>query len=236
MVSVCCVTSSAPHRASSALSPQLPTPFLRVLETRLAPSASSMLTYHNDNSSTGANLNETLLTPANVNSADFGKLHNVSLDGQVYAQPLYVSNVDITAGPSPGVHNVVYVATEHDSLYAIDADSGQVLWKDSFIKPGAGITTVPSNDVNSSDLTPEIGITGTPVIDATTNTLYLDAKTKEVQGGDHHYVHRLHAINITNGAEKFGGPMTIADTIWNGGIQLHVCQWAVCFRQRATAA
>jgi fibronectin type 3 domain-containing protein len=191
-------------------------PLLEALESRLAPSA-SVLTYHNDNVSSGANLNETLLTPGNVNSTNFGKLFKTPLDGQVYAQPLYVAGVNITSGPSRGIHNVTYVATEHDSLYAIDADSGQVLWQDSFINPGAGVTTVPNGDVASTDLTPEIGITGTPVIDSSTNTLYLDAKTKEVHGGNHHYVHRLHAIDISSGAEKLGGPVTIADTIFNGG-------------------
>jgi fibronectin type 3 domain-containing protein len=191
-------------------------PLLEALESRLAPSA-SVLTYHNDNVSSGANLNETLLTPGNVNSTDFGKLFKTPLDGQVYAQPLYVAGVNITSGPSRGIHNVTYVATEHDSLYAIDADNGQVLWQDSFINPGAGVTTVPNGDVASTDLTPEIGITGTPVIDSSTNTLYLDAKTKEVHGGNHHYVHKLHAIDITSGAEKLGGPVTIADTIFNGG-------------------
>ena len=192
-------------------------PLLEPLETRLAPSV-SVLTYHNDNSRSGDNLNETILTPANVNSADFGKLLSVSVDGQVYAQPLYVPNVSLTvAGLGPGKHNVVYVATEHDSLYAIDANSGQVLWHDSFINPAAGITTVPSTDVNTTDLTPEIGITATPVIDPTTKTIYVETKTKEVRGTDNHYVQKLYAIDITNGAQKFGGPVTIADTIWNGG-------------------
>jgi fibronectin type 3 domain-containing protein len=190
-------------------------PLLEPLESRLVPT--SLLTYHNDNASTGQNLAETILTPANVNPTTFGKLFSTAVDGQVYAQPLYVANVAITTGPSPGTHNVVYVATEHDSLYAIDADNGQVLWKDSFINPSAGITSVPQADVISADISPEIGITATPVIDPTSNTIYVEAKTKEMRGSDHHYVQRLHAIDITNGAEKLGGPVTIADTIWNGG-------------------
>jgi fibronectin type 3 domain-containing protein len=190
-------------------------PLLESLESRLAPTA-SMLTYHVDNFSTGLNSNETTLTPANVNPTTFGKLFRTTVDGQVYAEPLYVPDVMIVGGSSPGKHNVVYVATEHDSLYAIDGDNGQVLWKDSFINPSAGITSVPSGDIISQDLTPEIGITGTPVIDPAAGTLYLDTKTKEVHGGNHHYVHRLHAIDITSGAERFGGPTTIADTIFNG--------------------
>ena len=175
--------------------------------------AAAVLTYHNDNASTGQNLAETVLSPADVNSTQFGKLASVSLDGYAYAQPLYVPSVAVSG---QGTHNVVYVATEHDSLYAIDADTGAVLWKDSFINPAAGVTTVPSGDVASSDISPEIGISGAPVIDGATNTLYLVAKTKEVGGGIDHYVQRLHAIDITSGAEKFGGPVVIANTSYNG--------------------
>jgi fibronectin type 3 domain-containing protein len=190
-------------------------PLLEDLEGRLLPA--NVLSYHNDAFNTGQNLSETALTPANVNAASFGKLFGTFVDGQVYAQPLYMSGVTIASGPNAGVHNVVYVATEHDSVFAIDADGGQVLWKDSFINPASGVTTVPSTDTSSSDLSPEIGITSTPIIDPSTNTLYLTAKTKEVIAGANHYIYRLHALDVSTGAEKFGAPLVIADTIWNGG-------------------
>jgi hypothetical protein len=170
-----------------------------------------MVTYHNDNSSTGQNLTETQLSPSNVNSTEFGKLYTAVVDGQVYAQPLYLSGVNVTGGSSMGVHNVVYVATEHDSLYAIDSNSGAVLWRVSFINPAAGITTVPSGDVASTDLAPEIGITATPVIDAASGTLYLISKTKQTSGSQLHYVQTLYAIDVASGALK--GSTVIADTI-----------------------
>ncbi len=173
----------------------------------------NVLSYHNDSSSTGQNLLETTLTPANVNANQFGKQLTTPVDGQVYAQPLYMSAVNITAGSVQGVHNVVFVATQHDSLYAIDAESGAVLWHDSFINPAAGVTTVPNSDVSSADITPEIGIVSTPVINASTGVLYLTAKTKEVSGGRTHYVYRLHAIDVHSGAEALGGPAVIGDTI-----------------------
>ncbi len=178
--------------------------------------STNITNYHVDQSSTGQNLSETILTPSNVNSSQFGKLATVPLDGQVYAQPLYVANVPISTGAVQGSHNVVFAATEHDGLYAIDAQSGNVLWRDSFINPAAGITTIPSGDVFSEDISPEYGITGTPVIDPNTNTLYVVANTKEVRGDGVHYVYRIHAIDITNGAEKAGGPATIGDTLVNG--------------------
>src|SRR5205085_1367951 len=110
------------------------------LEARVLLSAASVTSYHNDLPSTGQNLNETVLTPVNVNQATFGKLYSTSVDGQVYAQPLYVPGVNITTGTSQGAHNVVFVATEHDTLYAMDGASGQILWKDSFLVPEAALT------------------------------------------------------------------------------------------------
>jgi hypothetical protein len=172
-----------------------------------------MFTYHNDNLRTGLNSSETVLTPTNVNSSTFGKLFSLPLDGTPYAAPLYVENLSI---PSQGTHNVVYLATEHDSVYAYDADgrASTPLWKRSFIDPANGITTVPAGDTGECcDITPEIGITSTPVIDKSTNTLYVVAKTKEVSGGTTTYVQRLHALDLTTGAEKFGGPVVIQASV-----------------------
>jgi hypothetical protein len=173
-----------------------------------ATSYTGIFTYHNDNLRTGQNLNETVLTWANVNQTQFGKKFSYPLDGIAYASPLYVANVSISG---QGVHNVVYVATEHDSVYAFDADglSPTPLWRVSFINPPA-ITTVPAADTGECcDIAPEIGITGTPVIDQGTGTLYVVAKTKEGTN----YVQRLHALDITTGAEKFGGPMVIQASV-----------------------
>jgi len=167
----------------------------------------AVTTSRNDNSRDGQNLNETTLTPANVNVTQFGKLFSQPVDGYVYAQPLYVPNVSI---PGLGTHNVVYVATEHDSVYAFDADSNtglnaSPLWHTSFIDSAKGISPVPSGDVSCTDLVPEIGITSTPVIDTNTQTIFVVAKTKE----HGKYFQRLHALNITTGAEQPGSPVTI---------------------------
>ena len=170
-------------------------------------------TFHNDTSRSGDNLNETVLTPANVNSTDFGQLASYQLDGEAIASPLYVADVNI---PGKGVHNVVYVETENDSVYAFDADglTTTPLWHDSLINPAAGITPVPANDTGETgDIPNEIGITGTPVIDPTTNTMYFVTATKDVSGGVVTYVQELHALDITTGAEKFGGPVVIQATV-----------------------
>jgi hypothetical protein len=161
-------------------------------------------TYHNDNFRSGQNTQERVLTPDNVNPGRFGRLYSFPVDGYIYAQPLYMPQVAI---PGNGIHNIVIAATQHDSVYAYDADSPAPtpLWQVSFINPDAGITTLSSSDVNASDIMPEIGITSTPVIDIGTNTLYVVAATKE-NGA---FYHKLHALDMTSGAEKFGGPRTI---------------------------
>jgi len=164
-------------------------------------------TQHNDNMRSGQSLGETVLTPANVNAASFGKILSYPVDGFIYGQPLYIENVAI---PGQGTHNVVFVTTEHDSVYAFDADGKQStpLWHVSFINPAAGITSIPSSEFGVST-PPETGITSTPVIDVATGTMYLDANTKEVVGGNTTYAHRLHALDIATGAEKFGGPVLV---------------------------
>jgi Putative Ig domain len=171
-----------------------------------------VFTYHNDPDRTGQNLQEYALTTTTVNSSNFGVLFSCPVDGYVYAQPLYIANFAIGGQ----TRNVVFVATEHDSVYAFDADSSSCvkLWQTSFLS--SGVTTVPPADTGETgDLIPEIGITSTPVIDPSTSTIYVVAKTKETVGsgcsrGNPCYVHRLHALNMTNGAEKFGGPVVLS--------------------------
>ncbi|HUB24149.1 MAG TPA: fibronectin type III domain-containing protein [Tepidisphaeraceae bacterium] len=180
---------------------------------------SSVTQYHNDAPSTGQNLTEISLTPTNVNADTFGKLSNTTVDGQVYAQPLYVPSVNITTGSYQGTHNVAYVATENDSLYAIDSLSGTILWKDSFLvaEPGlANVTNVgpvTSSDVNTSDITPIIGITGTPVIDG--GYIYLAAATKQIVGGSTvspHFVYTLYKVDLSSGSYT---STVIGDTTYN---------------------
>jgi hypothetical protein len=174
-------------------------------------SSMNMVTYHNDNARSGQNLNETVLTPQSVNTNLFGTLFSVPVDGSVYTQPLYLADVNVLGN---GMHNIVYVATEHDSVYAFDADSaGPPLWQVSFIDPANGITTLTTTDVSCTAISPEVGITGTPVIDPTSGTLYVVARTKE-NGA---FVQRLHALDVTSGVEKFGGPVIIQATVTGSG-------------------
>jgi hypothetical protein len=167
--------------------------------------AQDVLTYHNDNARTGQELAETILTTSNVNSTQFGKLFQASVDGKVDAQPLYASAVTIA---SQGVHNVLFVVTEHASLYAFDADTGTQLWKVSLLPAGE----TPSDDRGCGQVSPEIGITATPVIDRSSGpngTIYAVAMSKDSSSAYHQ---RLHALDMTSGAEEFGGPQEVQAT------------------------
>lgn len=177
-----------------------------------------MTTAQWDNARTGANLHETKLTPANVNARQFGKLFSLKVDGDVYAQPLYLPHVAI---PGQGTHNVLFVATEHDSVYAFDADtaSAEPLWHVNFL--GSGTSTVEAGDVQCPFIQPEIGITPTPVIDLRTGTLYVLARTEEAGLlTSSRYVQRLHALAITTGVEKFGGPVELQAPGFDGRREL----------------
>jgi hypothetical protein len=183
--------------------------------TTTSNGVAGVFTQHNDNARTGQNLNETALTPSNVQMSSFGKLFSAPVDGQVYAQPLYVPNVSIAGN---GTHNIIYVATEGDSVYAFDADSSSAaLWHASLIDAAHGATPGETtgntqNDLSSTcmDTIPQVGITSTPVIDPSTGTMYVEAKSKKIDGT---YVHRLHMLDITKGAEKSGGPQVIRATV-----------------------
>ncbi|HYM29120.1 MAG TPA: PQQ-binding-like beta-propeller repeat protein [Steroidobacteraceae bacterium] len=165
-----------------------------------------VLTYKNDVARTGQNLTETQLTLANVNSSSFGRLRTLATDGKVDAQPLYAASVSVQGAS----HNVVFVATEHDSVYAFDADSGANLWQVSLL----GSAEVPSDTHNCSQVSPMIGITATPVIDRSAGangTLYVVAMSK-TSASPATYFQRLHALDLATGAELLNGPITIAGT------------------------
>jgi hypothetical protein len=169
-----------------------------------------VLTYHNDNARTGQNLNEVILTPTTVKSSNFGRLATLSTDGKVDAQPLYVSGVLI---PGKGAHNVLIVASEHDTVYAFDADSGAGLWTVSLLKTGE----TPSDNRGCGQVTPEIGITATPVIDpkaGPNGIIYAVSMSKDPSNN---YFQRLHALDLTTGAEQFGGPVDIHATFPGSG-------------------
>jgi len=167
------------------------------------PGSVSVLTYHNDDVRDGANLNETTLNLSNVNSSQFGKLFSLAVDGQVYAQPLYLPNLTIDGSQ----HNVVFVATENDTVYAFDADGGSQspLWSQHLATP------LQIND--QEGISPLLGITSTPVIDPTSSTMYV--LTDGLENGSK--VYRLHALDVTTGNEKFGGPVVVTGTVQGTG-------------------
>lgn len=171
-------------------------------------------TYHNDNARTGQNLNERLLTTGNVNVSQFGKRFSYAVDAKIYAEPLYVASVNI---PGQGVHNVVYVVTENDSVYAFDADTklSAPLWFTNFTNPSQGITAVPGSDVEigCESFQPTIGISGTPVIDPVAGTIYMVGRTKQTQGTVVSYHQYLYAVDITTGQQRAGSPVEIQASV-----------------------
>ncbi|MGA8087872.1 MAG: chitobiase/beta-hexosaminidase C-terminal domain-containing protein [Terracidiphilus sp.] len=179
-----------------------------------SPTPVPVLTWRYDLTHAGDNTQETALTQANVNPQSFGKLFSLPVDSTVYAQPLYVPALKMSDGL---VHNVLFVATENDSIYAFDADSNgganaKPIWQVSLLTAaygaGAGATAVPWADTGSPDVAPTVGITGTPTINSATNTMYVVANTKE----NGVYFSRLHAINIMNGTEQANSPVNITAT------------------------
>jgi len=184
----------------------------------------SVTTYHNNLSRDGANTHEFALTTANVKTASFGKLFSCMVDGAIYAQPLWVANLTISGAK----HNVVIVATQHDSVYAFDADSNSnpcvPLWHANLIDSAHGgtagegsVASGPGGLVGSGfgDLSPEVGITGTPVIDLSTNTVYVVSKSAIANLPS--FFQRLHALNLTSGNEKTGSPVAIDNSIFVPG-------------------
>src|SRR5271157_6468104 len=177
--------------------------FRREMLVGAAPAFKGVLTYHNDTLRTGRNSSETSLTLQNVNSNTFGKLFEIPTDGLVDAQPLYAPNVSIAGN---GTHNVLFVASENDTVYGFDADDGSTLWQVTMLAAGE----TASDNRGCGQVTPEIGVTSTPVIDLTAGphgTIYVVAMSKD---SINNYHQRLHALDITSGAEEFGGPVDIA--------------------------
>ena len=208
-------THSRPPQACSKVGEVMPRVYrasticaVLCLQATLGAAQVSVLTHHNDNGRTGQNLAETTLNTSTVNVSNFGKLFTRTVDGQIYAQPLYVPALNI-AGTT---RNVIYVATENNSVYAFDADDSSQsspLWT---VNLG---TSVPSPDICNNpapdcynDLMPEIGITSTPVIDSSSGTIYVVAKTKNTSNTTYHF--NLHALDLLTGGEKFGGPVEIS--------------------------
>ena len=190
-----------------------------VLAAGSALAQSNVVTYHYDNSRSGLNASEVILTPSNVNPTQFGRLFSFSVVGSIYAQPLYLPNLTI---PGKGAHNVVFVATESDNVYAFDADSNSgananPLWSVSLIDAAhgaaSGATPMASSKIGCNDISPNYGITSTPVIDSVHGTIYLVAVSTE----NGNVITRLHALDITTGAEKTPGPTQISATITGTG-------------------
>jgi hypothetical protein len=194
-VPILAISCGGGSNGGSASTPVVPAP---------TSPGTDVLTYKNDLSRSGQNLSETTLTPANVTSTSFGLLRNLPVDGKVDAQPLYVSQLSV----SGAAHNVVFAATEHDSVYAFDADTGSVLWHASLLAAGETLSDAHGCD----QVVPEIGVTSTPVIDrgaGAHGTLYVVAMSRDASSNYHQ---RLHALDLTTGTELLNGPVEIAAT------------------------
>ncbi len=197
---------SVGNHTVTAISAEIPTLSANssVSVANSTPGAVSVLTYHNDDVRDGVNSSETVLNLSNVNSQQFGKKYSYSVDGQIYAQPLYVPNLTISGSS----HNVVYVETENDTIYAFDADGGSSspLWQNH-------LGLAPNNSNDKGGIVPILGITSTPVIDPTTNTIYVLTDTEESGR-----VYRLHALDLITGAEKFGGSVVVDGSVLGTGV------------------
>jgi hypothetical protein len=173
----------------------------------------SVLTQHNDNTRAGLNNQEAVLTTTNVNSLKFGKLFTLTVDDQVYAQPLVLGNIPI----SSGTHNVVFIATVNNTVYAYDGDTGNLYWKQNFT--ASGMRPPNANDMASSWCTPynnitaNIGIIGTPVIDSVAKTIYFVARSTDGTN----FFQYLHAVNVVTGSEQTGSPVKIAASVNGAG-------------------
>ncbi|HKU25570.1 MAG TPA: hypothetical protein VJQ54_08870 [Candidatus Sulfotelmatobacter sp.] len=191
-----CGGSGSKQSSTSPVTTPSPTP-----TPTPTPSGVNVVTYHNDNARTAQNLSETKLSMSNVSSSTFGKIGFYAVDGKVDAEPLYASGVNISG---KGTHNVLIVASEHDTVYAFDADTGNTLWNTSMLQSGE--TTSDNRSCNQVE--PEIGITSTPVIDRTrgpNGVVYVVAMSKNGTT----YYQRLHALDLAQGTELFGGPVDI---------------------------
>jgi hypothetical protein len=171
-----------------------------------ATATTDVTTYHNDNQRSGQNLAETMLTPSNVKQASFGIQHLLAVDGKVDAQPLVLGGYPIGAT----AHNIAYVATEHDTVYAFDADGAATLWKVSLLPTGE----TPSDNRGCAQVTPEIGVTATPVIDRAAGSLFVVAMSKDTAGNYHQ---RLHALSLATGAELAHSPVNITASVAGSG-------------------
>ena len=196
------VSGTLAHSAALSLAVNAAAP------TPMANDNPDVTTYHYDNTREGLNAQETLLTPSNVNSSSFGLLGMYPVDGKVDAQPLYLGNLVLPGGSSTQTVNVVYVATENDSVYALNAATGAQIWKTSAL----GASETPSDTRSCNQITPTIGITSTPVIDrkyGAHGAIFIVAMSKDASGAYHQ---RLHALDLTTGAELAGSPTEITAT------------------------